>query len=119
MILSVRRGGDQSADFAGGGGSAGGSAGRGVSRLGGGQPPGRWEVSRGGGSVSGGGVSQDSKIGQQNGYSPHGGQYASCVHVGGLSCFNDGINYGERFKFGIIRSTHDQWYEPSEWSVIS
>ena len=27
------------------------------------------------------------KLGQQKEYSLHGGQYASCVHAGGLSCF--------------------------------
>ena len=37
-----------------------------------------------GGSAGGGG---SAKIGQQNEYSLHGRRYASCVHAGGLSCF--------------------------------
>ena len=49
----------------------------GVSQLGGGGQPGE---SAGGGS---GGLA---KIGQQNEYSLHSGQYASCIHAGGLSC---------------------------------
>ena len=48
----------------------GGQSAGGVSQPGG--------VSRGGGSAN---------IGQQNQYSLHGGQYASCVHAGGLSCY--------------------------------
>ena len=42
------------------------------------------QSSQGGGQSAGGGGSV--KIGQQNEYSLHGGQYASCVHAGGLSC---------------------------------
>ena len=44
-------------------------------------------VARGVRSVAGGSArGGSSKIGQQNEYSLHGGQYASCVHAGGLSC---------------------------------
>ena len=49
------------------------------------------DSARGGGSVSWlsrGGGGGSAKIGQQNEYSLHGGQYASCVHAGGLSCFH-------------------------------
>ena len=61
------RGGGQSAHSARGVSQLGGSASRGVSQWGG-QPV--------GGSASGGGGSL------------HGRQYASCVHAGGLSCYN-------------------------------
>ena len=37
-----------------------------------------------GGSAGGG----SAKIGQQNEYSLHSRRYASCVHAGGISCFN-------------------------------
>ena len=30
----------------------------------------------------------DTRVGQQKEYSLHGGRYASCVHAGGLSCYN-------------------------------
>ena len=44
-------------------------------------------VHLGGGQVSPAGGGGSAKIGQQNEYSLlHGGQYASCVHAGGLSC---------------------------------
>ena len=50
-----------------------------------GQSAGGMGQSAGGrGSARGGG---SAKIGQQNEYSLHGGQYASCVHAGGLSCY--------------------------------
>ena len=69
-----------------------GPAGRGgqVQPAGGGgggqvQPAGRGgQVQLGGGSASGGGGS--AMIGQHREYLLHGGQYASCVHAGGLSC---------------------------------
>ena len=68
----------------GSGGSGQSSRGGGVRsvQLGGGSG----QVSRGGGSVSWRGGWGEAKIGQQNEYSLHGGQYASCIHAGGLSC---------------------------------
>ena len=45
-----------------------------------GYPPGR--VPPSGPGQDGGGT----QLGQQKEYSLHGGQYASCVHAGGLSC---------------------------------
>ena len=57
----------------------------------GGVSPAREGVSPAGGggwfSPAAGGEGGSAKIGQQNEYSLHGGRYASCVHVGELSCF--------------------------------
>ena len=67
-------------------------------------------VSQLGGVSLVGGVSQpgggSAKIGQQNEYSLHGGQYASCIHAGGLSCFP--INF-------LSCSSWDQY----QWSYIA
>ena len=88
-------GGGQSADSAGGevsqlGGSAS-QGGVGQSARGGQSADSAGGVSQLGGGQSARGVSwgrgESAKIGQQNEYSLHGGQYASCIHTGGLSCF--------------------------------
>ena len=90
----------------GGGGSV--QPGGWVSPAGGSVQPGGWVSPAGGGQSSRGGSVQpgggqsvggwggsgqsanrgegSAKIGQQNEYSLHSAQYASCVHVGGLSC---------------------------------
>ena len=42
-----------------------------------------------GGTLAGGYPSRGGTlVGQQKEYSIHGGRYASCVHAGGLSCYN-------------------------------
>ena len=42
---------------------------------------------RTGGSLPGGTLWGGTQLGKQKEYSLHGGRYASCVHTGGLSCF--------------------------------
>ena len=74
FTVCPRRGGGGGQVSPAGGGSGQSSQGGQSSWVGG------WVSQRGGG---GGG---SAKIGQQNEYSLHGGQYASCVHAGGLSC---------------------------------
>ena len=50
-----------------------------------------------GGYLAGGGYpAGGTQLGQQKEYSLHGGWYASCVHAGGLSCFNNMIWPGFR-----------------------
>ena len=64
---------------------AGGVGGQ-SSRGGGSVQPGGGQSSRGGSVSWGGQLGGSAKIGQQNEYSLHGGQYAYYVHAGGLSC---------------------------------
>ena len=88
------RGGGQSADSAGGVVSQ--LAGGGVSWLGGGSAG--WGVSQQGGGWS-------ANIAQQNEYSLHGGQYASCVHAGGLSCLSESNGFEfDQSKLSLIFS---------------
>ena len=113
VCLSVHRGGSGPAGRGGGSGPAGGG-GSGPARGGGGSGPaggvrsswggqvqlggsgpagGRGQVQPGGvGQVQPGGVRSSrggsAKIGQHREYLLHGGQYASCVHAGGPSCYS-------------------------------
>ena len=64
--------------------------------------PGGGQVQPAGGGVRSSQQGRSAKIGQQNEYSLHGGQYASCVHAGGLSC---SIYFGMFTKYASLQLT--------------
>ena len=83
--LSTSGGGSLSRLSPGGGQSADSARGAGVGQS---ADSAGGSVSQGGQSARGGQLGGSAKIGQQNEYSLHGRQYASCVHAGGLSCLH-------------------------------
>ena len=67
------------------------------------QLPGGGSGPAGGGQVKLAGGGGSAKIEQHREYLLHGGRYASCVHAGGLSCYNLKSNCTTYQIFGVIK----------------